>query len=200
MSAGPGPHESPEAWNSADIGPYHWPPTDQRGGVLIAVTTAIDVDTQKPKGKDPAKSTTKGRKVASLKFDFSFTRLDWARGNEIRLALDPHGVNSGKAWELTAREPNDRGVDHVIFKSASALAITGDLYKFSLDADGWSEPKPAQVGGASTPKAAVPNLHIPGGNSNIQFGPDEPAGGTQLPLGEIQPTGLDGPKKPSAEP
>lgn len=193
MSSTPSPALNPALWNSCEIGPYVWPPEPGEGGVKIAVVTAIDVDNQKPKGKDPAKSTTKGRKVAKIKLDFSFTTRVWDKGNEARLAWDPSGVNSGKAWDLRAVEPNARGVDHVLITQASALTITGDMCTFSLDADGWSEPKPAAVGGAKTPAKAVP------ANAKIVMGkdlPDLPG----IPLGEIQPTGLDGPDQPDAEP
>lgn len=206
MTAVPSPAEAPEVWNSCDLGPYTWPPEPGEGGVLIAVTTAIDVDTQKPKGKDPAKSTTKGRKVASVKLDFTFTRRVWERGNEIRLALDPHGVNSGKAWDIRAPEPNSRNIDHVIIKSGGSLTINGDMYRFSLDADGWSEPKKAAVGGASTPKTSISTLDEDRARvaaavaAQKAYAAGFTNGGASLPLGEIQPAGLDGPNAPNAEP
>lgn len=191
MSAVPGP--SSTLHFEADIGPYHWPPKPNTGRVAVKIRTAIEVEIQKPNGKDPARSKLKGKKPAQVTYEFTWTREVENEGNAIRLALDPNGENSGKVWETTNPEANGRGVRNVLFKEASELTIAGDTYSFTLTGDGWTEPKKAAVGGTSTPAKSVP------ANAKIIMGkdlPDLPG----IPLGEIQPTGFDGPKKPDAEP
>lgn len=199
MSQAPGPTNPLN--DEADIGPFHWPPRAGEGGIRVTVTTSIDVDQQKPKGKDVARTTVKGRKPASVKLVLSWTRQVELDGDAIRIALDPNGENSGKVWEVTHPEANKRGVHNILITKASELTVTGDLFTFTLEADGWTEPTPAAVGGAVTPKTAVPTQYY-----QMPHWP---------PLGEIQPgderlssvtgqipqTGFDSPaKKPSAEP
>lgn len=176
--------------HECDIGPYHWPPAPNEGRVVVKVRTSIEVDTPKPNGKDPVKANVKGKKTASLTLEFTWTRRAGDKGNEIRLALDPHGPNSGKAWDIRNPEPNTRGIDHIMITDASELTINGDMYSFSLTAQGWKEPQKAAVGGTKTPTKAVP------ASAQMTPGVDFPT----VPLGEIQPTGLDGPNAPNAEP
>lgn len=186
MSDVPGP--SSPLHCEADIGPYHWPPIAETGRVVVKVRTSIDVEIQKPNGKDPARSKLKGKKPAAVNFEFQWTRACEKEGNAIRLALDPNGENSGKVWEVTNPECNGRGVRHVLFKEAGELVITGDAYSFTLAGDGWTEPTKAAVGGTSTPVKSVP------ANAKIIMGQDLP-NLPGIPLGEIQPTGFDDPKK-----
>lgn len=174
----------------ADIGPYHWPPKPGTGRVVVKVKTAIEVDTPKPNGKDPVKANVKGKKVAPVTWEFQWTRTAADEGNAIRLALDPFGENSGKAWDVRNPEPNSRGIDHVLFTEASELTINGDMYSFTMQSQGWKEPQKAAVGGTKTPTKAVP------ASAKMIMGVDYPT----VPLGEIQPTGLDGPNAPNAEP
>lgn len=180
-------------YSEADIGPYHWPPIPETGKVVVSVETEIEVDAPKPNGKDPVAAKVKGKKLVPVSLAFQWVRAAADEGNAIRLALDPHGENYGKPLALVHPEANARGVDHILIKKASALTITGDMYAFTLTADGWKEPPKASVGGTTTPVKAVP------ANAKIIIGKDLP-GGT-VPLGEWEdPLGLRGPNAPDAEP
>jgi hypothetical protein len=193
MSAVPGP--SSPLYYEADFGPYHWPPKPGTGRVLIKVKTALEVETQKPNGKDPVKSKVKGKKPATVTADFQWTREVEDEGNAIRLAMDPNGPNSGVALDVRNPEPNGRGVDHVLWEEASELTINGDMYSFSLSGKGWKEPQKAAVGGTTTPNKAVP------ASAKIVVGQGGDLPGGTVPLGEFEdPLGLKGPNAPNAEP
>lgn len=171
----------------ATIGPHHWPPKPGTGRVVVKVRTAIEVDNQKPNGKDPVKANVKGKKVAPMTLDFTWNREAADEGNAIRLALDPHGPNSGVAFDLRNPEANGRNIDHLLILEAGELNINGDMYSFTLTAQGWKEPQKAAVGGTKTPTKAQP----------IQYYQvkDPP-----VALGEVQPFGIEGPTAPDAEP
>lgn len=181
-------------YQEADIGPFHWPPAENAGSVVVDLETEIEVETPKANGKDPSAAKVKGKKIVPVTLSFRWIRAAADAGNAIRLALDPHGVNSGKPFTIVNPEANARGVDHVLIKKASKLTIQGDHYSFTLTADGWKEPPKASVGGTQTPAKAVP------ASAKINMGTDLPIGPT-MPLGEFEdPLGLKGPNKPNAEP
>ena len=202
MSQAPGPTSPLNS--ECDIGPFHWPPKAGTGSVKVKIKTAIDVEVQKPNGKDPVRSKVKGKKPASVELLFTWSRSVELEGDAIRIAVDPHGENSGKAWEFRNPEANKRNVNAILIKDAGDLVINGDSFSFTASADGWNEPVKASVGGTTTPKTSVPakpNINIGGPPSNIRFGLDEPPpGAAGLPLGEIQPTGFDSPLAPDAKP
>lgn len=188
--------------NEAGIGPHHWPPAPGTGVIRVKIKTAIDTDVQKPSGSDPARAKLKGRKPAEVSCEFEWTRRAEKEGNAIRLDIDPAGPNYGKIWDFTHPEANNRGVRSVMFETMSDLVTVGDKFSFSTTGKGWSEPAKARVGGGTqTPltSEAIEDELRRAIAASVAYGKSFTSG-RGVALGEIQPTGFDGPSAPDAKP
>jgi hypothetical protein len=152
----PGPHEDPDLWHSIVIGPYVFPVDLDYGCVTVEVETSVDLAQEKKKGANGARTKVKGKNISKVRLKFAYTRRIYSASNSLRLALDPGGPNFGRPWEIRHPECADRGVDTITIKSMSKLDIAGDTFSFSVEADGWTEPKTAAIGGVTTPKEPAP--------------------------------------------
>lgn len=197
----PGPHEAPDLWNSITIGPLPpFPAIRGEGAVKVKVKTGAELDQQKANGKTVPRTKVKGKKVAKVSLLFSFTRVIYDPSNLLRIAIDPGGENYGRAWEVEYPECADRGVNRLIFTEMGELVSTGDIYSFSVDAEGWNEPAKAQAGGTTTPKTAAP---ASSGKDYYQASNSSSAGGSgssSATAGAGVATGFNGPSAPKADP
>lgn len=154
--ATPAPHDNARLHNAIELGSLRFPSNADEGAVKVQVKTGVDVDQQKANGKDRAKTKIKGKKVSKISISFQYTRLIYETSDAFRLAIDPNLTIEPGSWEVRHPEISARGINALVITDMSALEIKGDLYSFSVEADGWFEPSQAKLGGAKTPKTAKP--------------------------------------------
>jgi hypothetical protein len=203
MASGvPSPAAAPELWDTIGLGtlPRFPPVYPGGGGVKVVVKTAAKVDQQTANGKDGARSKTTGRAVAKGTMTFAFIADLWNEGNALREAIDPGGDGYGLTWEVSYPELAARKVNRVLFHDMGDLVITGDSYSFSVEFDGWDEPKKALQGGTKTPTKPVQHQEgitaSIGSNGNIVNFGDPPV--TVLGEDGKKKFGFDGPSAPDA--
>lgn len=159
------PESSPPTSTQPGTDGAEFPPAGAACTVLVTYKRGAKLTKAEAKGKDGAKSTFSGKKVAEISLDIEWTDPGSdAEDDPIADALrniSPDGPNAGKAWDWTERFAWDVSAVMVEELDGPNPDKASDKMIAKLKLSGWTKPTSSGAGTSATPNAADPYT-VPG--------------------------------------